>query len=98
MAGVPVRAVDTYLAKAIAGRTITIASRSGPARRGGIVKRAIVRTITPGTVIEPHLLEDGSNNYLAALCVRGDRAGLARRYHQASSRRAIDGDVSGPCS
>ena len=97
MAGVPVRAVDTYLAKAIkAGRTITICEQvEDPKEAKGVVKRAIVRTITPGTVIEPHLLEEGSNNYLAALCVRGERAGLSLVDITTGEFLAaqIDGDV-----
>ncbi|MCC6797430.1 MAG: DNA mismatch repair protein MutS [Candidatus Hydrogenedentes bacterium] len=97
MAGVPVRAVDSYLAKAIkAGRTITICEQvEDPKEAKGVVKRAIVRTITPGTVIEPHLLEEGSNNYLAALCVRGDRAGLSLVDITTGEFLAaqIDGDV-----
>lgn len=79
MAGVPVRAVDAYLAKAIkAGRTVTICEQvEDPRDAKGVVKRAIVRTITPGTVLEPQLLDEGSNNYLAAIHVRGKSAGLS---------------------
>jgi DNA mismatch repair protein MutS len=79
MAGVPVRAVDAYVAKAIrAGRTVTICEQmENPKDAKGVVKRAIVRTITPGTVTEPELLDDTSNNYLGALTIRGDKAGLA---------------------
>ncbi|MCP4645908.1 MAG: DNA mismatch repair protein MutS [bacterium] len=79
MAGVPVRAVDTYIAKAIrAGRTITICEQvENPKDAKGIVKRAITRTITPGTVLEPDLLDDSANNYLCALQLTDGRAGLA---------------------
>ncbi|GMU92355.1 MAG: DNA mismatch repair protein MutS [Candidatus Hydrogenedentota bacterium] len=79
MAGVPVRSVDTYIAKAIkAGRTITICEQvEDPKDAKGVVKRAIVRTVTPGTVTDPQLLDDTTNNFLGALCVRGERAGLA---------------------
>ena len=79
MAGVPVRAVDAYVAKAIrAGRTVTICEQmENPKDAKGIVKRAIVRTITPGTVTEPELLEDAANNYLGALTILGEKAGLA---------------------
>jgi len=79
MAGVPVRAVDAYVAKAIrAGRTVTICEQvENPKDAKGVVKRAIVRTITPGTLTEPELLEDATNNYLGALTIRGGKAGLA---------------------
>jgi DNA mismatch repair protein MutS len=79
MAGVPVRAVDAYVAKAIkAGRTVTICEQmESPKDAKGVVKRAIVRTITPGTVTEPELLDDAANNYLGALTIRGGKGGLA---------------------
>ena len=79
MCGVPVRAVDGYVAKAIkAGRTVTICDQvEDPKLAKGIVKREVIRTITPGTVMEPDLLEEASNNYLGAVCAGGDGAGLA---------------------
>ncbi len=79
MCGVPVRAVDGYVAKAIkAGRTVTICDQiEDPKTAKGIVKRAVVRTITPGTVMEPELLEERANNYLAALSLHGETAGIA---------------------
>ena len=79
MCGVPYRTVDTYVAKAIkAGRTITICDQiEDPKEAKGIVKRAVIRTITPGTVIEPNLLEQTTNNYLGALTYREGKAGLA---------------------
>ena len=79
MAGVPVRAVDSYIARAIkAGRTVSICEQmEDPKQAKGVVKRAIVRTITPGTVMEPDLLEESTNNYLAALCLADGKAGLA---------------------
>ena len=79
MCGVPFRTVDTYVARAIkAGRTVTICDQiEDPRDAKGIVKRAIIRTITPGTVMEPELLEDTANNYLCAIAVEDRRAGLA---------------------
>jgi DNA mismatch repair protein MutS len=44
---------------------------------GGLAQREVVRVVTPGTVVEPALLDDRRNNYLAALVVEGGRAGLA---------------------
>ncbi len=79
MCGVPVRAVNQYIARLIkAGKTVTICEQiEDPKLAKGIVKRAIVRTVTPGTVIEPELLEEGTNNYLGALCISEQKAGLA---------------------
>jgi DNA mismatch repair protein MutS len=79
MCGVPVRAVDGYVAKAIqAGRTVTICDQvEDPKTAKGIVKREVVRTITPGTIMEADLLEERANNYLAALTAKDDAGGLA---------------------
>jgi len=83
MAGVPARSVDGYIAKLIrAGRTVALCDQiEDPRTAKGVVKRAIVRTVTPGTVMEPDLLEDATNNYLAAIaCGSGETpatAGLA---------------------
>jgi len=79
MCGVPVRSVETYLARMIkAGRTVTICDQvEDPKQAKGIVKRSVVRTVTPGTVIEPDLLDETANNYLAALAAQDGRAGLA---------------------
>jgi DNA mismatch repair protein MutS len=61
--------------------------RSGMSRGGGkkpsgdgdkgLVHREVVRVVTPGTVVEPGLLDDRRNNYLAALVIEGNLAGLA---------------------
>ncbi len=79
MAGVPVRAVDGYLARAIqAGRTVTICDQvEDPKQAKGVVRRAVTRTVTPGTVLEPQLLDAGANNYLAAVVCTEEAAGLA---------------------
>ena len=68
MCGVPVRAVDAYVAKLVRmGRAVTICEQvEDPREAKGIVKREVVRTVTPGTVMESDLLEDGQNNFLAA--------------------------------
>ncbi len=79
MCGVPARAVDAYVAKVIkAGRTVTLCDQiEDPKEAKGIVKRAVVRTITPGTVMEANLLDDAANNYLGALLCNDAAGGLA---------------------
>ena len=79
MAGVPVKALDGYVAKLIkVGRTVSICDQlEDPKDVKGIVKRGIVRTITPGTLTEPNLLEESTNNYLGAILLEGERAGIA---------------------
>ncbi|NLF58621.1 MAG: DNA mismatch repair protein MutS [Candidatus Hydrogenedens sp.] len=81
MCGVPVRAVDAYVARVIrAGRTVTICDQmEDPRAAKGIVKREVVRTVTPGTVMEPELLDERANNYLGAFALspEGADGGLA---------------------
>ena len=79
MAGIPARSVDTYVAKLIkAGRTVALCDQvEDPKTAKGIVKREVVRIVTPGTVMEPELLEESANNYLAAMVCLDGYAGLA---------------------
>lgn len=69
MAGVPYHAIETYLARLVrAGRSVAIAEQmEDPKTAKGLVRRDIVRVVTPGTALEPGLLEDRSNNYLVAV-------------------------------
>ena len=69
MCGVPFHSVDTYIGKLIEqGFKIAICEQmEDPALAKGLVKRDVVRVITPGTVIESNLLSDKKNNYLCAL-------------------------------
>ena len=69
MCGVPFHAVDTYIGRLIEqGFKIAICEQmEDPATAKGIVKRDVIRVITPGTVIESNLLSDKKNNYLCSL-------------------------------
>jgi len=77
MAGVPHHAVETYVAKLLAaGHKVALCDQlSEPGR--GLVERDVTRVITPGTVLEPNMLPAGRNNYIAALLLEPERAGLA---------------------
>lgn len=79
LAGIPYHSLETYLGGLIsAGLKVAICEQtSDPATAKGIVDRAVVRLVTPGTVLEPGLLDNGRNNYLAAAVVDGERAGIA---------------------
>ena len=78
MAGVPYHAVDSYLARLIEkGYRVAIAEQIGEQPVRGLMPRKVVRVVTPGTVLEPELLPGDANNYLAAVVVQGDRAGIA---------------------
>jgi len=79
MAGVPAHSLDNYLGKLIQkGHKVAICEQlSDPATSKGLVDRDVVRVVTPGTVIEPNLLEQGRNNYLLALTEDGESVGFA---------------------
>ena len=79
MAGVPAVSLEANLARLVRrGHKVAICEQlSDPALSKGIVERGVVRVVTPGTVLESALLEQGANNYLAAVCCVNDRAGLA---------------------
>jgi DNA mismatch repair protein MutS len=79
LAGIPHHALDNHLGTLVAsGLKIAIAEQtSDPAKSRGLVERAVVRVVTPGTVIEPALLDQTTNNYLAAAVTDGEKAGLA---------------------
>jgi len=77
MAGIPHHALDNYLAKLInRGHKVAICEQLSPPGKG-LVERDVIRVVTPGTVVEPNLLESKSNNYLASLVVEGEEAGIA---------------------
>lgn len=69
MCGVPFHSADSYIAKLVSrGYKVAICEQmEDPATVKGLVKRDVIRIITPGTVIESNMLDDGSNNYLCAV-------------------------------
>jgi len=69
LCGFPYHAASGYIAKLIrSGSSVAICEQvEDPATAKGLVKREVVRVITPGTVIEPELLSAKENNYVAAL-------------------------------
>ncbi len=79
MAGIPYHALDNYLAKLIGnGHKVAICEQmTKPGENKGIVRRDVVRVVTPGTVVEPGLLDSKSNNYLVSLTLSGTEAGIA---------------------
>ncbi|MBV8643346.1 MAG: hypothetical protein JO225_05465, partial [Candidatus Eremiobacteraeota bacterium] len=78
MAGVPHHALDGYLAKLVAQRrVVALAEQLEAPVPNKLVRRDIVRVVTPGTVIEEQMLERGAHTYLAALCTVDDVVALA---------------------
>jgi len=80
LAGIPYHALDAYLAKLIrAGHKVAVCDQvEDPKQAKGLVKREITRVVTPGTIIEPAMLDEASNNFLAAV-VHGDETGNGSR-------------------
>lgn len=79
MCGIPYHAARGYIAKLLrAGRTVAVCEQvEDPRQAQGIVKREVVRVITPGTLLEPELLDENTNNYLAAISVGDGGIGVA---------------------
>ena len=85
MAGVPYHSVDGYIAKLIEkGFHVAVCDQVTEPTGRGIVEREVTRVMTPGTVVEPALLEEGKSNYLMGILPVGDaesgtwsRAGIA---------------------
>ncbi|MBU2634725.1 MAG: DNA mismatch repair protein MutS, partial [Nanoarchaeota archaeon] len=78
-AGIPYHALDNYLARLInRGYKVAICEQvTKPGETRGLVEREVVRLVTPGTVVEPNLLDSKTNNYLTSLVLGEDEAGLA---------------------
>ena len=78
LAGIPFHAADNYLGRLIEkGYRVAIAEQVGDQPDKGLFTREVVRVVTPGTVVEPGLLSAGRNNYLAAVCLQENHAGIA---------------------
>ncbi len=77
LAGIPYHALENYLARLISrGYKVAICEQlTAPGR--GLVERDVIRVVTPGTLIEPGLLAEKSNNYLVSLLMHKEQAGIA---------------------
>ena len=80
MCGIPYHSSETYIGRLIEkGYKIAVCEQlEDPALAKGLVKRDVVRIITPGTVIESSMLDETANNYLCALC--GDKEGIGAAF------------------
>lgn len=95
MCGVPYHSVENYIARLVKkGYKVVICEQmENPALAKGMVKRDIVRVVTPGTLMEANMLEEGSNNYICSLCPAGERCGLA--FADISTGSVLVTEVSG---
>lgn len=79
MCGVPFHSVNTYIEKLI-GRGYKVAiceQMEDPALAKGLVKRDVIRVITAGTVTDPSMLDEKTNNYLMSILTDGNHIGIA---------------------
>ena len=107
MCGVPAHSSETYLHKLIdLGFKVAVCDQLETAdeakRRGykAIVKRDVVRIVTPGTIIEDSLLEDKSNNYLASIAKENEEYAIGwlelstgKFFHTVTDIEALDSDL-----
>ncbi|MEN8240350.1 MAG: DNA mismatch repair protein MutS [Chloroflexota bacterium] len=78
MAGIPHHAAENYLSRLIErGFHVAICEQVGTEPVNGLMPREVVRTVTPGTIVEPGLLPGDGNNYLVSLVLGEEHAGLA---------------------
>ncbi|MCL2299992.1 MAG: DNA mismatch repair protein MutS [Firmicutes bacterium] len=81
MCGVPFHSVDGYIARLVQkGYKLAICEQTeDPAQAKGLVRREVIRVISPGTVIESEMLDEGRNNYLCCILLEGEAAGQTQR-------------------
>ena len=79
MCGVPFHAAENYIARLISkGYKVAICEQmEDPKQAKGIVKREVIRVVTPGTVIESNLLDENKNNYIMSVYKSGIYFGIA---------------------
>ncbi|MCK5779784.1 MAG: DNA mismatch repair protein MutS, partial [Psychrilyobacter sp.] len=79
LAGIPYHSAAGYISKLVAkGYKVAICEQlEKPSEAKGIVKRGVVKVITPGTVIDTDYLDDKSNNYLLGVIIREKKSGIS---------------------
>ena len=79
MCGVPFHSADGYIAKLIQkGYKVAVCEQTeDPKQAKGLVKRDVIRIVTPGTVLDTNVLDESKNNYIVSICKNGDGYGIA---------------------
>ena len=79
MCGVPFHSYETYAARLISkGYKVAICEQTeDPSKTKKLVKRDVIRVITPGTVMEQSMLEEGSNNYICSVFTQKGKTGMS---------------------
>lgn len=82
MCGVPFHSADAYIAKLVEkGYKVSICEQvEDPSEAVGIVKREVIRVVTPGTIIDNKALDDKNNNYLSSIFFDKETDGLGISY------------------
>ena len=78
MCGVPFHAADGYVAKLVAaGHKVAICEQAeDPAQAKGIVKRKVIKIVTPGTILNDELLSSRTTNYMCCIFMEGEKASV----------------------
>lgn len=79
LAGIPYHAIEPYIAKLVKrGYKVGIVEQvEDPKKAKGLVKRELIRVITPGTVVESMILDNSSNNYIMSFSKEKDQYGIS---------------------
>lgn len=98
MCGIPYHAAQNYIAKLVrTGHRVAICEQTeDPAQAKGIVKREVVQTISPGVVTDDQLLDDKSNNYVAAIArtSAGDKETYGLSFLDCSTGKFLVGEYA----
>lgn len=95
MCGVPYHAADVYIARLVEkGYKVAICEQvEDPKLTKTIVKREVIRIITPGTVIDTNMLDEEKNNYI--MCIYIDKAGYGLAFADVSTGEFITTSITG---
>ncbi len=79
LAGVPIKAADAYMSTLVRHgyKVVVVDQLEDASEAKGIVKRGVIRILTPGTITESTMLESSENNYIISIYEKGKKFGLA---------------------
>ncbi len=79
MCGVPFHSADTYISRLVEkGYKVAICEQTeDPAASKGLVRREVIRIVTPGTILSSSMLRENENNYIASVFAGGSACGLS---------------------
>ncbi len=95
MCGVPFHSCESYIARLVAkGYKVAICEQTeDPKAAKGLVKRDIIRVITPGTVMEQSMLEEGKNNYIC--CMYSEKKAIGLCFCDISTGELLATEITG---